>query len=107
MSEGRWASRARGSKGTRAQGCGWRTRGRGREHGGEIVGERLETADRWGQRDRERERAQGKEWCRQLGPIEQRESKGVSALGLAPTGGALLSGTKGLPETRRLATAGL
>jgi hypothetical protein len=28
-------------------------RGRGRVHGGEIVGERLGTADRWGRRDRE------------------------------------------------------
>ena len=36
MREGRWASRARGSKGARG-------RGRGRVHGGEIVGERLET----------------------------------------------------------------
>jgi hypothetical protein len=35
-------------------GRGRGTRGRGRVHGGEIVGERLETADRWGRRDRER-----------------------------------------------------
>jgi hypothetical protein len=48
---------ARGSKGARAQGRGWRTRGRGRVHGGEIVGERLGTANRWGRRDREREGA--------------------------------------------------
>jgi hypothetical protein len=34
MSEGRWASRVRGSKGARAQGLGRRTRGRGRVHGG-------------------------------------------------------------------------
>jgi hypothetical protein len=54
MGEGRWASRARGSKGARGLRCGQRTHGRGRIHGGEIVGERLETADRWGQRDRER-----------------------------------------------------
>jgi hypothetical protein len=54
MSEGRWASRARGSKGARAQGRGWRTRERGRVHGGEIVGERLGTVDRWRRRDRER-----------------------------------------------------
>jgi hypothetical protein len=46
MSEGRWASRARGSKGARAQERGRRTRGRGRVHGVEIVGERLGTADR-------------------------------------------------------------
>jgi hypothetical protein len=37
MREGRWASRARGLR------RGRRTRGRGRVHGGEIVGERLET----------------------------------------------------------------
>jgi hypothetical protein len=54
MSERRWASRARGSKGARAQGRGRRTRGRRRVHDGEIVGERLGTADRWGRRDRER-----------------------------------------------------
>jgi hypothetical protein len=34
VSEGRWASRARGSKGTQARGRGRRTRGRGRVHGG-------------------------------------------------------------------------
>jgi hypothetical protein len=43
-----------------------------------------------GQRERERQRVRGKEWRRQLGPTE---SEGVSALGLAPTGGARLSGT--------------
>jgi hypothetical protein len=42
-------------------GRGRRTRGRGRVHGGEIVGERLGTADRWGRWDKERERARGKE----------------------------------------------
>jgi hypothetical protein len=60
MSEGRWVSRARGSKGARARGHGRRTRRRGRVHGGEIVGEWLETADRWGRRDRERGRAREK-----------------------------------------------
>jgi hypothetical protein len=55
MREGRWASRARGSKGARGLGRGRRTRDRGRVHGGEIVGGRLETADRWGRWDRERE----------------------------------------------------
>jgi hypothetical protein len=44
---------------------------------------------------REREDAGGKERGRQLGPTEQREREGVSALGLAPTGGARLSGTEG------------
>jgi hypothetical protein len=59
MSEGRWASRERGSKGARAQGRGRRTRGHGRVHGGEIVGKRLGTADRWGRRNRERESRRG------------------------------------------------
>jgi hypothetical protein len=54
MREERWASRVRGSKGARGRGRGRRTRGRGRVHSGEIVGGRLETADRWGLRDRER-----------------------------------------------------
>jgi hypothetical protein len=43
MEEGRWASRARGSKGARGLGRGRRTRGCGRVHDGEIVGERLGT----------------------------------------------------------------
>jgi hypothetical protein len=60
MREGRWASRARGSKGARGLERGRRTRGRGRVHGGEIVGGRLETADKWGRRDRERGQARGK-----------------------------------------------
>jgi hypothetical protein len=54
MREGRWASRARCSKGAQAHRRGQRTHGRGRVHGGEIVGRRLETTDRWRQRDRER-----------------------------------------------------
>jgi hypothetical protein len=52
---------------------GRRTRGHGRVHDGEIVGGRLETADRWGRRDREREQARGKEQRRQLCPRGQRE----------------------------------
>jgi hypothetical protein len=56
MSEGRWASRARGSKGARVRGRGRRTRGCGRVHDGEIMGERLGMADRWGRQDRERGR---------------------------------------------------
>jgi hypothetical protein len=44
MREERWASRARGSKGARGHGRGQRTRGRGRVHGGEIVGGRLRTS---------------------------------------------------------------
>jgi hypothetical protein len=43
MREGRWASKVRGSKGVRGLERGRRTRSRGRVHGGEIVGERLET----------------------------------------------------------------
>jgi hypothetical protein len=50
MSEGRWTSRTRASKGAQV-------RGRGCVHGGKIMGERLETADRWGRWDREREGA--------------------------------------------------
>jgi hypothetical protein len=52
MSEGRWASRAWGSKGARL-------RGHGRVHNGEIMGERLGMTDRWGRRDREIERGCG------------------------------------------------
>jgi hypothetical protein len=99
MREGRWASRAQGSKGTWGLGRGRRTRGRGRVHSGEIVGERLGTADRWGRRDRERGsgRVRGKQ-RRLLGPIEQRErERGVSVLELAPTGGTRLSDTGGTP----------
>jgi hypothetical protein len=44
MREGRWESRARGLKGTWGLGRGQRTRGRGCVHGGEIMGERLETS---------------------------------------------------------------
>jgi hypothetical protein len=108
MSEGRWASRARGSKGARAQGHDWRMRGCGRVHGGEIVGERLGTADRWGRRDRKRESwCGGRERHRQLGPTKQRESEGVSELGLASTGGARLSGTKGARTRTRARGLGL
>jgi hypothetical protein len=102
MSEGRWASRERGSKRARVRGHGRRTRGRGRVHSGEIVGERLGTADRWGRRDRERERqrewAQGKRTAPTAWPdraARERERGRVSALGFASTGGARLSDTKG------------
>jgi hypothetical protein len=76
MSEERWVSRARGSKGERVCGRGRRTRGRGSVHDGEIVGERLGTTDRWGRRDRERESAGENERRRQLGPTEKREGEG-------------------------------
>jgi hypothetical protein len=93
MGEGRLASKARGSKGARGLGRGRRTRNRGRVHDGEIMGERLETADRWGQwdrergagargrtsadrsspRDRERESEARSGWRRQAGPACQAE----------------------------------
>jgi hypothetical protein len=96
VSEGRWASKARGSKGAQARGHGRRTCGHGCVHDGGIVGERLGMADRWGRRDREgsegtgerndvdrpgpwgseRERERGREracwsWRRQAGPTCQ------------------------------------
>jgi hypothetical protein len=85
MSEGRWASRSRGSKGARALGRGRRTRGRGCVHGREIVGERLGTTDRWGWRDRERERGRGeKNGTDSSAPQSSvREREGVSAHELA------------------------
>jgi hypothetical protein len=46
MGEGWWVSRAWGSKGAQGLGRGRGTLGRGCVHGGEIVGKRLETADR-------------------------------------------------------------
>jgi hypothetical protein len=66
---GEVGEKGRGSKGARAQGCGRRTRGRGHVHGGEIVGGRLRTTDRWGRQGREREsgRMRGKQ-RRQVGP---------------------------------------
>jgi hypothetical protein len=97
MSEGRWVSRAR------ALGRGQRTRGHGRVHNGEIVGERLGTADRWGRWGRERAGAgeendadssapQSSERARegsrsvlrrQVGqPIRYREHAGARGLGL-------------------------
>jgi hypothetical protein len=80
MEEGRWASRARGSKGVRGLDRGQRTRGRGRVHGGEIVGGRLRTADSLGRRDRERERA-GAQGCanRRDPPVRQRGRAGAGA----------------------------
>jgi hypothetical protein len=96
MEEGRWASRARGSKGARGPGRGRRTRGRGRVHGGEIVGGRLRTADRWGRRDRERKRAGAAEnnGTERVRPRD-RERGREGALRVAPTGGTRLSGRGG------------
>jgi hypothetical protein len=78
MGEGRWASRARGSKGARGLVRGRRTRGRGRIHGGEIVGERLKTADKFGRRDRERGAgARGRTSTDRSGPRDrEREREG-------------------------------
>jgi hypothetical protein len=72
-----------GFKGPRGLGRGRRTRGRGRVHGGEIVGGRLRTADRWGRLDRERERA-GAQGCadRRDPPIRRRGRAGAGARGL-------------------------
>jgi hypothetical protein len=75
MREGRWASRARGSKGARGLGRGRRTRGCGLVHDEEIVGGRLEMTDRWGRRDSERGQARGKERRQQLWPTGQREGR--------------------------------
>jgi hypothetical protein len=80
MGEGRWASRARGSKGARGLGRGRGTRGRGRVHGGEIVGKRLETADRWGRRDRERGAgARGRTSADRSGPRDKERERGREA----------------------------
>jgi hypothetical protein len=89
MREGRWASRARG------HGRGRRTRGRGRVHGGEIVGGRLRTIDRWGRRNRERTSARVRGRRRLVWPTGQRERGGERARWLALTGGARLSGIWG------------
>jgi hypothetical protein len=80
MGEGRWVSRARGSKGTRGLGRGRRTHYRGRVHNGEIVGERLETADRWGRRDRERGAgARGRTSADRSGPHDRERKRGRDA----------------------------
>jgi hypothetical protein len=61
MEEGNSTSRARGFKRGAGLGCGRRTSGRGRVHGGEIVGGRLGTTDRWDRWGRERESGRGRE----------------------------------------------
>jgi hypothetical protein len=102
MGEGRWASRARGSKGVRGLGRDWRTRGRGRVHSGEIVGERLETADRWGQWVREMGAgACGRTSADRSGPHNRERQRERGAIGLAPTGGTLLSGRGGTQARAR------
>jgi hypothetical protein len=62
-----------------------------------IVGGRLETIDRWGRWDRERERV-GAGGGKRMAPTalaHRAEREGEGALRLAPTGGAHLSGTGG------------
>jgi hypothetical protein len=76
MGEGRWARRVRGSKEAWGLGRGRRTRGRGCVHGGEIVGERLETTDRWGRRDRERGAgARGRTSADRSGPCDRERGR--------------------------------
>jgi hypothetical protein len=80
MGEGRWASRAWGSNGVRGLGRGRRTRGRGRVHGGEIVGERLETTNWWGWQDRERGAgARGRTSADWSGPRDRERERGREA----------------------------
>jgi hypothetical protein len=70
-----------------------------------IVGERLGTADMWGQRDREgSERASERNGADRPHPRgSERERGREGALDLAPTGGARLSGT----EVTRAGLSGL
>jgi hypothetical protein len=83
MGEGRWVSRVRGSKGERGLGRSRGTRGHGRVHGGEIVGERLEATDWWGRRDRERGAgARGRTSADRSGPCD-REREGDRRAGWA------------------------
>jgi hypothetical protein len=93
MEEGRWASRARGSKGARGLGRGQRTHGRGGVHDGEIVGGRLRTTDTWGRRDRERDRAGAAEnnGIDRVGPRDIERGR-EGALRVALTRGTRLSG---------------
>jgi hypothetical protein len=96
MGEGRWASRARGSKGAWGLGHGRRTRNRGCVHNGEIVVERLETADRWGRQDKERGAgARGRTSADRSSPRDRERERERGAIGLALTGGTRLSGSKG------------
>jgi hypothetical protein len=95
VSEGRWASRAWGSKGAGTCGDGRRSRNRGRVHGGGSWAGGWGRADRWGRRDRERnEHAGERNDADRLGPRGS-EREGERARGLAPIGGARLSGTEG------------
>jgi hypothetical protein len=109
--EDRWASRAQGSKGARAHERGRRTRGRGRVHGGEIVGGRLRTADRWGWWGREREsgRTRGNQ-RRQVWPTGQRErggERGRSGLRRQAGPARQTHGARGRGHARKLGRLGL
>jgi hypothetical protein len=86
-------------------GRGRRTRGRGRVHGGDIVGGRLRTADRWGRQDRERERASAAEnnSADRVGPRD-RERGREGALRVAPTCGTRLPGRGGVRARARART---
>jgi hypothetical protein len=87
---------ARLKRGAWGLGRGQGTRDRGHIHGGEIVGERLETADRWGWRDRERGvGARGRTSADRSGPHDTERERERGAIGLAPTGGTRLSGRGG------------
>jgi hypothetical protein len=96
VSRGRWASRARGSKGARTCGGGRRSRGRGRVHCGghwREVGDELTGGV--GRTERE-SRACGRGTApTNLAHGAAREREGERAHGLAPTGGTRLSGTEG------------
>jgi hypothetical protein len=93
VSGGRWVSGVRGSKGARTCEGGQRSRGRGRVHGGGSWAGGWGRASRWSRRDREKSGHVG--WHRQTWPMGQLEREGERARGLAPTGGARLSGTEG------------
>jgi hypothetical protein len=71
---------------------------RHREREGDTRGQRFgagEPGPQNREREREGERAGEVNWRRQVGSTGQRESEGEWALGVAPTGGARLSGREG------------
>jgi hypothetical protein len=62
---------------------------------GSALANRAHKIEREREREREGERAGEVNWRRQVGSTGQRESEGEWALGVAPTGGARLSGREG------------
>jgi hypothetical protein len=72
--QGGVGERGTGSKGARACGGGWRTRGRGRVHGGGC-GREVRDGLTGGVREAERARASENKRRRRVGPIEQREGE--------------------------------